>query len=126
MPLRIKNVLETEHKKERSHGGEGLLEKVRIFENNDFQTSLAFIDYVIVPPGASIGYHKHGNDEEVYFIVEGNGIMKDENSEVKVKRGDVVVNPVNGSHGLYNNSNDNIIILVFEVANGRDKHQFSP
>lgn len=119
MSLRIRNVLEIEHETERSHGGSGLLEKVRAFSSCDFETSLAFIDYVIVPPGTTIGYHKHGDDEEVYFIIEGNGIMRDENSEVAVKKGDVVVNPRNGSHGLYNNSGDNIVILVFDVSYGR-------
>ncbi len=119
MSLEIRNVLDSALEKEKSHGGKGFLEKVRAFVSGDFETPIAFIDYVVIPPGASIGFHMHGDDEEVYFIVEGGGIMRDENSEVSVRKGDIIVNSRHGSHGLANNTNGNIVLLVFEVANDR-------
>jgi quercetin dioxygenase-like cupin family protein len=121
MSLKIRNVHETEHEMERSHGGKGLLEKVRAFVSTDFETPIEFIDYVVVPPGATIGYHGHGSDEEVYFVIEGQGLMRDENSEITVKRGDVIVNPRNGSHGLSNNTKENIVLLIFDVRYDRNE-----
>jgi mannose-6-phosphate isomerase-like protein (cupin superfamily) len=114
--LKVRNVFEIEHETEISHGGIGLLEKVRAFTSDDFESQIAFIDYVVVPPGTTVGYHRHGNDEEVYFIIEGSGIMRDENSEIAVKKGDIILNTRYGSHGLSNNTNDNIVILILEVA----------
>jgi mannose-6-phosphate isomerase-like protein (cupin superfamily) len=119
LTLKIRNVHEIEHVTERSHGGTGLLEKVRAFTSDDFESQIAFIDYVVIPPGTTVGYHRHGNDEEVYFIIEGRGIMRDENSEVAVKKGDIILNSSHGSHGLSNNTSDNIVVLIFEVTCGR-------
>ena len=48
MVLKIRNALETGHEREKSHWGEGLLEKVRAFVSEDFETPIQFIDYVRV------------------------------------------------------------------------------
>ena len=122
MSLKIRNVLETRHETERSHGGDGLLEKVRVMTSGDFETPVEFVDYVIVPPGATIGYHRHGDDEEVYFVMEGRGLMTDGETEVAVKKGDIIVNSRHGSHGLSNNTNENIVLLIFDVRHDRIEH----
>ena len=57
------------------HGGKGSIHYYRVFHDEDFESSWSFIDRSILPPGSSIGLHTHGKNEEMYFIIEGNGIM---------------------------------------------------
>ncbi|WP_027085487.1 cupin domain-containing protein [Cohnella panacarvi] len=116
MNYQKKNVYEALMEKEISHEGMGVNEKNRLFSKVDFQSPLDFIDYVIVPPQSSIGVHRHGNNEEIYFIVNGAGNMVLGESEIQIKAGDVIVNPIGGTHGLMNNSDANISILVFQVS----------
>ena len=113
----IKNFLKTEkQQQESSHGGSGPVELFEIWEKANFQSNIDFIDRVVVPPGSNIGFHKHGNNEEMYVVLEGAGLMKIENEEIDVGKGDMILNPAGGSHGLTNNSNKNIDLLVIQVS----------
>ncbi len=122
MHYRRFNVLEAGLDKECSHEGKGLIDKVRAFSSTDFETPLEFIDYVRVPPGTSIGLHRHGESEEVYFVIEGAGEMTENGETFTVRKGDIVVNPKFGSHGLSNNTKEEILLLIFEVRGiGKDE-----
>lgn len=99
-----------------AHEGEGQIEFVRAFESKDFNTGLSFIDYVEIPPGSSIGIHRHGDNEEVYFIVEGSGIMTTNDEQYRVHGGDLIVNYRGWSHGLKNNMDMPLKVLVWEVS----------
>lgn len=101
-----------------AHDGEGSLQKVRAFEAGDFATGLDFIDYVIVPPQTTIGVHRHGDNEEIYFIVSGCGQMTLEERQVAVQAGDVVVNGCGGQHGLVNDSDAEMRVFIFQVSKG--------
>jgi uncharacterized cupin superfamily protein len=100
---------------EHCHEGVGTLRHQTLFGNTDFESKLRFFNYTILPPGSSIGYHTHGNDEEVYVILEGSGVMTVDNEIERVAAGDVIVNRCFGSHGLVNDSDKDLRILVFEA-----------
>ena len=113
----IRNVYTCKRDFEKSHNGIGSLEKVRAFSKKDFKTNLDFIDYVIVKPGETIGEHIHGDNEEIYFFIEGCGTMLIGNEKIHVSEGDIAVNSFQESHGLINNGNIPIKILIFQVNN---------
>lgn len=87
-----------------------------IFAGTEFSTGLSFINYTELARGTSIGYHRHGQDEEVYVILEGEGVMTVNGESRPVKRGDVIVNKPGWSHGLRNENDAVLKVLVFEVA----------
>jgi quercetin dioxygenase-like cupin family protein len=97
------------------HGGEGDLLVHRAF-TRDGRAAVEFIDLVVVPPGASIGRHRHGDDEETYVILRGEARMYWMGAAHDVSTGDVVVNPPSGEHALANESDDDVHLLVFEVT----------
>ena len=112
----IKNYLTTKKQhQESSHGGTGPVELFEIWQNSDFESNIDFIDRVVIPPGSTIGFHKHGENEEMYIVLEGTGSMKIEDEEVAVKKGDMILNPASGRHGLTNNSDKNIDLLVLQI-----------
>ncbi|ERJ11643.1 cupin domain-containing protein [Haloplasma contractile] len=113
----IKNFLNSKKEEIKNcHDGEGTLKHITVFEDDELKSNLRFINYTILPPGTSIGTHQHGNDEEVYVILEGNGEMTLSSKIHKVKSGDVVLNKPYGIHSLTNTSRTEMRILVFEVA----------
>jgi len=114
----IRNFLKMEPKLSVCHDGEGLIKIVSIFDKQDLNTTLQFIHFTTLPPKTSIGLHKHGNDEEVYVILEGSGVMEVDGQKTHVSQGDTILNKPYGSHALYNTSDtDELKILVFEVKN---------
>jgi mannose-6-phosphate isomerase-like protein (cupin superfamily) len=75
-----------------------------------------FLDMSIVPPGASIGLHSHGgNDEEIYVVISGRGMMRAEQTTFQVGPGDVIVNPPGGTHGLENCGTEELRLVVIDV-----------
>jgi mannose-6-phosphate isomerase-like protein (cupin superfamily) len=110
---------EVELEEVRAHGGAGLVRFRRVLPANAFEGPWNFVDYAVLPPGASIGRHTHGDDEELYVVLEGQGTMHLEGREFPVRAGHVVVNPRGGTHGLVNDSGEPLRLLVIEVACGR-------
>ncbi|MEK5071622.1 cupin domain-containing protein [Sporosarcina sp. FSL K6-1508] len=114
---KVINVYESEKELEICHEGEGFIKKKRAFSFEDFESSLDFIDYIEIPPKAKIGIHQHDLNEEVYFIVSGTGMMHLNNGQERIiKSGDVIVNPVYGTHGLVNNSEDEMKVFIFQAS----------
>ena len=96
------------------HDGEGTISVVDIFDK--FSSKIQFLHYTVLPPGTSIGSHKHGDDEEFYFVIEGSGEMELDGTNHTVKTGDVILNKPFGTHGLRNTSlTSELRLLVFEV-----------
>ena len=110
------NIFELDREKnENCHHGDGVIEMCRVLNQNDFISNCNFVDYAIIPPGCSIGIHKHGNNEEFYLILEGNGIMTVDYQQFNVKKGDLILNRPGGEHGLINNSKKVLKIFVIEI-----------
>lgn len=115
--MNIRNYITTEPRDNKScHGGIGTIKEVNLYKRGEFETNLKFINYEVMPVGTSIGVHKHGDDEEVYVILEGRGLMIVDGEERQVSAGDVIVNRPFGAHGLTNNGDEDLKVLVFEVG----------
>jgi mannose-6-phosphate isomerase-like protein (cupin superfamily) len=56
----------------------------------------------VIPPGASIGVHKHEGDCEVYYILKGEALLNDNGTEVKLGPGDVNLCRDGETHGIEN------------------------
>ena len=112
----IRNFLETEKQIRSAHDGVGVTELYEIWSKSDFISRCDFIDRQVIPPNSTVGYHKHGNNEEMYIILEGTGTMTIAGQQVKVKKGDMIKNPPYGEHGLINDSDANIDILIIQMG----------
>src|SRR3954469_8779124 len=83
-----------------AHGGvrEILAARARV---GTADTAFTFMDAALIPPGADIGRHTHGpDDEETYVFVSGHGTMHVDGTDFRVGPGDVVVNRPGGTHGF--------------------------
>lgn len=113
----IRNFLDTKMQIQHSaHNGEGDVELYEIWSKSDFISHCDFIDRQVIPPNSTIGYHKHGNNEEMYIILDGTGTMTIDNEIVTVKKGDMIKNPPYGEHGLVNDSKGNIELLIIQFS----------
>lgn len=107
------------------HGGKGLW-NARSLTGLMTETALIrFIHDDVLPPGSSIGDHTHAASEngelfeEWYLCLSGRGMMILDGREVPFEEGDINVCRGGGSHGVYNNSDEDLRILVI-CAKGRN------
>jgi len=75
----------------------------RIYVNMDF----------VKPGGVSVKYHSHSKQEEFYLIMSGIGILRINDEELPIKRGDVISAPAgkDTGHQFINNSEEILQIL---------------
>ena len=62
-------------------------------------------------PGSAIGYHLQKEDE-VYYILSGDGIMQMNGDSFAVKPGDAILTRPGSSHGLKPTGNNELTLLI--------------
>ncbi|HKQ80429.1 MAG TPA: cupin domain-containing protein [Blastocatellia bacterium] len=68
----------------------------------------------VLHPGAAIGYHLQKEDE-IYYILSGEGVMQMNGKEFPVKPGDAILTRPGSSHGLKQTGKDDLaLIIVYE------------
>lgn len=85
------------------------------FTGRDFVGQWDFVEYVTVPVGSAIPVHPHEQDEELYFIFQGEGILTLDDQRLEVRAGDLAACRKGSSHGLQNTSSQEIRLLVVGI-----------
>jgi quercetin dioxygenase-like cupin family protein len=68
------------------------------------------------PPGAKHDIHRHANAEEVEYLVEGEGLARVGDVDVRMRSGDVVVAKAGELHGFHNTSATERAVLIWTYA----------
>jgi mannose-6-phosphate isomerase-like protein (cupin superfamily) len=76
------------------------------------------IEYVVIPPGASCGEHRHTATEEIYYIISGTAQMHIDGSPLQVGAGELITCPIGTIHGIANNGDEDMRFFVVEVFPG--------
>ena len=111
------NINEIDLESCQAHGGLGDILFARLLTSEEVQGPCNFVDVAVLPPGASIGYHRHAsNEEEFYLVLSGSGEITRNGEKSRVVAGDLIRNSRGGSHGLVNDGSEPLKIFVFELA----------
>ena len=99
------------------HGGVGALDWIRVLDGQDAEgRHLNFMHDDILPPRVSIGVHRHEHDKEYYYVISGRGVMTLDGKRFEVATGDITAVYPGGTHGLENNADEDLRILVVSVS----------
>ena len=99
------------------HGGEGDVLAHLVLSKTDSRQGVQWMHDDILPPGVSIGEHRHDNNEEIYFVVEGHGTMILDGANFPIGPGDVSVVHPGHTHGLLNSDKEPMRLIVICVNN---------
>ena len=66
-------------------------------------------------PGASIGYHVHENETELFYFIEGNGRVRDDDQEYDICPGDSMATFSGHGHAVVNTGDTNLVLLACVV-----------
>ena len=67
---------------------------------------------IILNPGCSIGYHIHENEEEIFFILQGNASADDNGVKKNLKTGDSMITRSGEGHSIACSGNEPLVILA--------------
>ncbi len=79
--------------------------------------------YEIPPHKSAYPYHFHHNNEETFYILSGEGVLKTLDGEIKVSSGELLFFPTGpaGAHKLTNCSEtENLVYIDFDVVHDVD------
>lgn len=63
-------------------------------------------------PGSSIGLHEHAQEDEIFIIQKGSGIVDDDGQEAKVTAGDVILTGRGAKHAIKNIGDSDLVITA--------------
>ena len=79
--------------------------------------------YEILPHKSAYPYHFHHNNEETFYILSGEGVLRTPDGERKVSAGEFLFFPTGpaGAHKLTNSSDtENLVYIDFDVVHDVD------
>lgn len=84
-------------------GQENLPEKCRLF------------NVITLPKGASIGYHVHEKETEMFYFLSGSGKVLDDEKKLPVQAGDALVTSNGHGHSVINDGEDDLVMVAVIV-----------
>jgi oxalate decarboxylase/phosphoglucose isomerase-like protein (cupin superfamily) len=98
------------------HDGKGSVDWTEVLNYRQPDRLLRYIHDDTIPPGASIGVHRHEADEEYYYIISGEGEMILDGETHTVSAGDITAVFPGGSHALINTGQCDLRVLVINLG----------
>lgn len=95
-----------ENKIEHMRNGDGYIKMIKFFDDKNT------IAHIIIPPHCSIGIHTHENDQEIIYVIKGEGICIEDGKEYSLKQGNANYCPIHYNHSIINKSADDLELFA--------------
>jgi quercetin dioxygenase-like cupin family protein len=100
----------------KAHDGEGHVLAATVRGRHE-HSNINFVDMVEIPPGSTVGRHRHSeSDEEIYIILAGEAELLIDGRHERIGRGDVAINPPGGEHALCVLGQRPLLMIVVDVS----------
>jgi mannose-6-phosphate isomerase-like protein (cupin superfamily) len=109
--IKKKNLQEIETR-EKMRDGTGEVTVRHYLKPEEIKARTRLCAELILPPGASIGPHDHVDEDEIYLIQKGQGLMTDGGKEFPVAAGDAILTGQGASHSIKNTGAEDLIVTA--------------
>ena len=99
-------------KRNAMRGGTGEVTVRHYLKPEEIKARTRLCAELVLSPGASIGVHDHVDEDEIYIIQKGQGIMTDGGKEIAVEAGDAVLTGQGASHSIKNTGAGDLVVTA--------------
>ena len=86
-----------------------------IFSLQDFEEEGHLLQVVTIPPRTKQRLHLHRQQTEVFYILEGEGLIHLSGENYMAKPGDAFICSPRDEHSLWNQSDEDFKVVVFKI-----------
>ncbi len=98
--------------REHMRDGDGTVEIMHLFNKGEYDGKARLIAKITLHKGCSIGKHIHNNEEEIFYIIKGNGTFDDNGNILPVKQGDATITRNGQYHSIANTGDEDMEIIA--------------
>jgi len=102
----------TEKLRKNLFNGAGETEIETLFTPEEFSAGVRLCARITLAPGCGIGLHRHTGEDELYFILQGEGTVDDGETAAQVSSGTSILTRNGESHSLQNTGKEDIILIA--------------
>ena len=78
------------------------------------------INWASLAVGCSFKPHYHQDMEEVFIILSGRALIKIENEEGELEKGDAIIIPIGKTHTMKNISDEDVNYVALGISTGQN------
>ena len=98
--------------REKMRDGEGIVQIKHLFKDGDLQGKTRLVAEVTIPSGGSIGYHRHDQEEEIFYCISGRGLVTDHDQDREFNTGDALVTGGGRGHSVKNVGTGPLVLMA--------------
>lgn len=93
-------------------GGKGTVRIKHLFKQEDLKGKARLCAEITIPPGGSIGFHQHDQEEEIFYFFAGQGKVDDQGVVREIFAGDAVLTGGGNGHSIENTGSEPLVFLA--------------
>jgi len=101
----------TTQQNQNMRGGNGTVTVRHILDPDELSNNGRLFAQLTVPPGASVGLHKHEGESETYVILQGQGRYYNNDESYDIAAGDMARVDDGDRHGIENTGNTPLVLI---------------
>ncbi len=98
--------------REKMRGGIGEVQMLEIFSAHEMRGKCRLFNEITLEPGCSIGTDPHDEEEEIYYVISGNGTVDDNGVLRDIGPGDALITGGGESHSITNTGTKPLIFVA--------------
>jgi len=98
--------------KAQMRGGTGEVEILHLFDREELTGKSRLVAKLTMQQGCSIGFHEHGQEEEIYYILEGEGVFDENGQETVVSPGTATLTGNGSGHSIRNDRPQPLVLMA--------------